>query len=140
MRKLYENFHIFHFQKRIVSVETIHRNTVCANLLTSKLPADFVILCTVCWDELWHLLKVMTSSSANYLILVRLVYRFFFHRIFLRLTSLSELWTRFFFLSLYLVQFFLLCKTKQKKSKSKFWQYTHLSDWFMIFFIDSFWD
>ena len=71
---------------------------IFANLLTAKLPADFVILCTVCWDELWHLLKVMTSSSANYLILhtlVRLVYRFFFHRIFLRLTSLSELWTRF---------------------------------------------
>ena len=29
MRKLYENFHIFHFQKRIVSAETIRGNTVC---------------------------------------------------------------------------------------------------------------
>ena len=28
MRKLYENFHIFHFQKRIVSTETIPGNTV----------------------------------------------------------------------------------------------------------------
>ena len=28
MRKLYENFHIFHFQKRIDSAETIHGNTV----------------------------------------------------------------------------------------------------------------
>ena len=28
MRKLYENFHILHFHKRIVSVETIHRNKV----------------------------------------------------------------------------------------------------------------
>ena len=28
MRKLYENFHIFHFQKRIVSSETILGNTV----------------------------------------------------------------------------------------------------------------
>ena len=28
MRKLYENFHILHFQKRIVSVETICGNTV----------------------------------------------------------------------------------------------------------------
>ena len=28
MRKLYENFHIFHFQKRIVSAETIRGNTV----------------------------------------------------------------------------------------------------------------
>ena len=28
MRKLYENFKIFHFQKRIVSTETISRNTV----------------------------------------------------------------------------------------------------------------
>ena len=28
MWKLYENFHIFHFQKRIVSTETIHGNTV----------------------------------------------------------------------------------------------------------------
>ena len=30
MQKLYENFHIFHFQKRIVSAETIRGNTVCA--------------------------------------------------------------------------------------------------------------
>ena len=28
MRKLYENFHIFHFKKRIVSAETIRGNTV----------------------------------------------------------------------------------------------------------------
>ena len=28
MRKLYENFHILHFQKRIVSEETIRGNTV----------------------------------------------------------------------------------------------------------------
>ena len=28
MQKLYENFHIFHFQKRIVSAETIPGNTV----------------------------------------------------------------------------------------------------------------
>ena len=28
MRKLYENFHIIHFQKRIVSAETIRENTV----------------------------------------------------------------------------------------------------------------
>ena len=28
MRKLYENFHIFHFQKRIVSAETIRGNMV----------------------------------------------------------------------------------------------------------------
>ena len=28
MRKLYENFHIFHFHKRIVSAETIRGNTV----------------------------------------------------------------------------------------------------------------
>ena len=28
MRKLYENFHIFNFQKRIVSAETIRGNTV----------------------------------------------------------------------------------------------------------------
>ena len=34
MWKLYENFHIFHFQKRIVSLETIYGNTVggCVNL------------------------------------------------------------------------------------------------------------
>ena len=29
MRKLHENFHIFYFQKRTVSAETICRNTVC---------------------------------------------------------------------------------------------------------------
>ena len=28
MRKLYENFHIFHFQKKIVSAETIRCNTI----------------------------------------------------------------------------------------------------------------
>ena len=28
MQKLYENFHIFHFQKRIVSTEIIRENTV----------------------------------------------------------------------------------------------------------------
>ena len=28
MRKLYENVHIFHFQKRIFSAETIRGNTV----------------------------------------------------------------------------------------------------------------
>ena len=131
----------FKFQKKIFSAETIHGNTVCANLLTSKLPADFVILCTVCWDELWHLLKVMTSSSANYLILVRLVYRFFFHRIFLRLTSLSELWTRFsvlvqFFILVLIEQIiFFICLrfSKTKKIKVKFWQYAHLSDWLINF-------
>ena len=32
MRKLYENFHIFYFQKRIVSAETILGNTVFYNL------------------------------------------------------------------------------------------------------------
>ena len=32
MRKLYENFHIFHFQKRIVSAETIRGNMVCREL------------------------------------------------------------------------------------------------------------
>ena len=31
MPKLYENFHIFHFQKRIVSAETIRGNTVFKN-------------------------------------------------------------------------------------------------------------
>ena len=106
----------FKFQKKIVSAETIHGNTVCANLLTSKLPADFVILCTVCWDELWHLLKVMTSSSANY----RLVYRFFFHRIFLRLTSLSELWTRFFFFLCVWCNFFSLAKQNKTNQNQNF--------------------
>ena len=32
MRKLYENFHIFHFQKRIVSAKTIRGNTVLTKL------------------------------------------------------------------------------------------------------------
>jgi hypothetical protein len=31
MRKLYENFHILHFQKRIVSAETIRENMVKLN-------------------------------------------------------------------------------------------------------------
>ena len=33
MRKLFENFQIFHFQKRIVSAETIHGNTVTEILI-----------------------------------------------------------------------------------------------------------
>ena len=74
--------------------------------------------------------------------LVRLVYRFFFHRIFLRLTSLSELWTRFsvlvqFFILVLIEQiFFFIClrfRKKQKKIKDKFWQYAHLSDWLIHF-------
>ena len=36
MRKLYENFHIFHFQKRIVSAETIRGNTVALFDIQSK--------------------------------------------------------------------------------------------------------
>ena len=31
MRKLYENFHIFHIQKRIVSAETVSGTTVLQN-------------------------------------------------------------------------------------------------------------
>ena len=33
MRKQYENFHIFHFQKRIVAAETIRGNTVSQKML-----------------------------------------------------------------------------------------------------------
>ena len=33
MRKLYENFHIFHLQKRLVSAETIRGNTVAADII-----------------------------------------------------------------------------------------------------------
>ena len=40
MRKLYENFHIFHFQNRIVSAEYICGNTVCWFL--SKNISNFV--------------------------------------------------------------------------------------------------
>ena len=36
MRKLYENFQIFHFQKRIVSTETIRRNTVNPYIALTK--------------------------------------------------------------------------------------------------------
>ena len=32
MQKLYENFHIFHFQKRMVSDETIRGNTICERI------------------------------------------------------------------------------------------------------------
>ena len=35
MQKLYENFHILHFQKRIVSAETIRGNTVCCQVCKS---------------------------------------------------------------------------------------------------------
>jgi hypothetical protein len=38
MRKLYENFHIFHFQKRIVSAETIRGNTVTVFLSELVMP------------------------------------------------------------------------------------------------------
>ena len=33
MRKLFKNFHIFHFQKRIVSAETVRGNTVFQNFI-----------------------------------------------------------------------------------------------------------
>ena len=37
MQKLYENFHIFHFQKKVVSVETIRGNTVSQIKIQSTL-------------------------------------------------------------------------------------------------------
>ena len=37
MRKLYENFHIFHFQKRIVSAETIRGKTVTQTQIKKKI-------------------------------------------------------------------------------------------------------
>jgi hypothetical protein len=37
MRKLYENFHIFHFQKRIVSAETVRGNTIVSQLKPSNI-------------------------------------------------------------------------------------------------------
>ena len=42
MRKLYENFHILHFQKRIVSAETIRGNTVSTVLLIEL--SEYVIM------------------------------------------------------------------------------------------------
>jgi hypothetical protein len=42
MRKLYENFHILHFQKRIVSAETIRGNTVCVDT------CDFTVHMSFC--------------------------------------------------------------------------------------------
>ena len=41
MRKMYENFHIFHFQKRIVSAETICGNTVYYSQLILSLTLPF---------------------------------------------------------------------------------------------------
>ena len=40
MRKLYENIHIFHFQKRIFSAETVRGNTTYVNKL--KLPHEIM--------------------------------------------------------------------------------------------------
>ena len=51
MRKLYENFHIFHFQKRIVSAETIRGITVCVIKGVSILKA--------CLDYSYHMQEVL---------------------------------------------------------------------------------
>ena len=51
MRKLYENFHIFHFQKQIVSAETIRGNTVHSITFDSHInpikPRMFELLSTL---------------------------------------------------------------------------------------------
>ena len=44
MRKLYENFHILNFQKRIVSVETIRGNTISRFDVSPKLASLIRIL------------------------------------------------------------------------------------------------
>ena len=44
MRKLYENFHIFNFQKRIVSVETIRGNMIARFDVSPKLASLIRIL------------------------------------------------------------------------------------------------
>ena len=58
MQKLHENFHIFHFQKRLVSAETIRGNTVygCQKNLYQEAGQAFSILsplsnkqCTKCF-------------------------------------------------------------------------------------------
>ena len=46
MWKLYENFHIFHLQKRIISKETIRGNTI---IETSK-----IVLTPLCIESRWH--------------------------------------------------------------------------------------
>ena len=52
MQKIYENFHIFHFQKRIVSAETIRGNTVnvksvCNDMSIQILGGDSKIKCNM---------------------------------------------------------------------------------------------
>ena len=63
MRKLYENFHILHFQKRIVSAETIRGNTVAKEKYWAWKLAAFS---TKIWKEfdsyLWTV-KVNTCSD-----------------------------------------------------------------------------
>ena len=46
MQKLYENFHISHFQKKIVSMETNKRNTVNKYILSVGMNVKVAILGT----------------------------------------------------------------------------------------------
>jgi hypothetical protein len=69
MRKLYENFHILHFQKRIVSVETICGNTVlgfghtiyvCRGVIDGKLGKAAAL------HKFPNTLTLSQSKGANY--------------------------------------------------------------------------
>ena len=67
MRKLYENFHIFHFQKRIVSVETMLVNTYSdsfTSLLLLLLFYLFEVFCLLptAYSLLAYLMKAKWAS------------------------------------------------------------------------------
>jgi hypothetical protein len=48
MRKLYENFHFFHFQKRIVSAETIRGNSVVLKQISHVFIQNFLLV--LAWE------------------------------------------------------------------------------------------
>ena len=65
VRKLYENFHTFHFQKRIVSAETIRGNTVCTKIQIDKIRIELSTSTTMYYSLLFELSPIKLLPLLN---------------------------------------------------------------------------
>ena len=63
MRKLYENFYIFHFQKRIVSAKTICGNTVIKSNSIQFFEQSQLDICTY---ERYDIMKLVLYGTIGY--------------------------------------------------------------------------
>ena len=67
MRKLYENFHIFYLQKRIVSAEAIRGNTVCVRTFKLKKNIGKVKKCIFWQNSLYpDFIQIFEKTHSGY--------------------------------------------------------------------------